>query len=127
MFSFTKNIILCIQLGENNSSLFLQMVHANINHTVSEENLNDKDYMLVDDLQKLTDEYIMEVNSSLTPKPIWRSFIESLFEGIVTLDLDKKDKILVGNLDYLKDTALIFAAYEEEALGISSVYILANY
>lgn len=103
------------------------MIHANLNHTVSEENLNDNDYMLVDDLQKLTDEYIIEVNSSLTPKPIWRSFIESLFEGVVTLDLDKKDKVLVGNLDYLKDTALILAAYEEEALGISSVYILANY
>ncbi|XP_025262790.1 endothelin-converting enzyme homolog isoform X2 [Camponotus floridanus] len=98
------------------SHTIYHMVHANINHTVSEENLNDKDYMLVDDLQKLTDEYIMEVNSSLTPKPIWRSFIESLFDGIVTLDLDEKDKILVGNLDYLKDTALIFAAYEEEAL-----------
>lgn len=103
------------------------MVHANLNHSISEENLSDKDYMLVDDLQKLTDEYIIEVNSSLTPKPIWRSFIELIFDGIVTLDLDKEDKIFVGNLDYLKDTALILAAYEEEALGISSVYILVDY
>lgn len=99
------------------------MVHANINYTLSEEDLSDKDYMLVDDLQKLTDEYIMEINSSLTPKPIWRSFVETLFEGIVTLDLDNKDKVLVGNLDYLKDAALFLAVFEEEALGVYSLYV----
>ncbi|KAM0727351.1 Neprilysin-1 [Formica fusca] len=98
------------------SNSIYHMVHANSNYTISEENLSDKDYMLVDDLQKLTDEYIMEINSSLIPKPIWRSFVESIFEGIVTLDLDKKDKILVGNLDYLKDAALILAVFEEEDL-----------
>lgn len=97
------------------------MVHEDLNHTISEEDLKDKDYMLVDDLQKLTDEYVMEINSSLTPKPIWRSFIESLLKGIVTFDLDEKDKVLVGNLDYLKDAALILAAFEEEALGVYSL------
>ncbi|XP_050462016.1 endothelin-converting enzyme homolog [Cataglyphis hispanica] len=102
-------------LYEISNSIY-HMVHANINYTLSEEDLSDKDYMLVDDLQKLTDEYIMEINSSLTPQPIWRSFVESLFEGIVTLDLDNKDKVLVGNLDYLKDAALILAVFEEEAL-----------
>lgn len=74
--------------------------------------------MLVDHLQNLTDEYIMDVNSSLTLKPIWRPFIESLFEGIVTLDLDNKDKVLIGNLEYLKNIALILAAFEEKELGM---------
>lgn len=76
--------------------------------------------MLVDHLQELTDEYIMDVNSSLTPKLIWRPFLESLFEGVVTLDLDKKDKVLIGNLEYLKNIALILAAFEEKELGMYS-------
>lgn len=100
----------------------MQIVQENENHTISEEDLNEKNYMLVNDLQKLTDEYVMEANSSLTPKPIWRSFVESLFEGF-TLDLDEKDKVLVGNLDYLKNAALILAVFEEEELG---EYVFSN-
>jgi len=94
------------------------MARTDQNQSVLEEDLNDDNYMLVDELQKLTDEYVTGVNSSLTPKSIWRPFIESLFENFVTLDLDNKDKILVCNLDYLKDTALILASYEEEDLGM---------
>lgn len=97
------------------SNMIYHIVQENENHTISEEDLNEKNYMLVNDLQKLTDEYVMEANSSLTPKPIWRSFVESLFEGF-TLDLDEKDKVLVGNLDYLKNAALILAVFEEEEL-----------
>ncbi|XP_029165172.1 neprilysin-1-like [Nylanderia fulva] len=98
------------------SSMIHHMIIENKNFTFSEENLSDKDYMLVDDLQKLTDEYIMEVNSSLTPKPLWRSFVEFLFDGIVALDLDEKDIILVGNLEYLKNAALILSTLDEEEI-----------
>lgn len=73
--------------------------------------------MLVDDLQRITDEYVINVNLSLTPKTIWRPFIETVFKGILQLDLDKEDKILVGNLGFLRDAALIFAAGEEQELG----------
>ncbi|EZA60937.1 Neprilysin-1 [Ooceraea biroi] len=85
------------------------------NLTIYEEILNDDDYMLVDDLQKLTDEYVISRNSTYMPKPIWRPFIESIFDSIATLDLDK-NKILIGNLKYLKDMALIFANIEEQDL-----------
>jgi len=100
------------------------MVYADQNQSISIENLGDSDYMLVDDLQKLTDEYVIDSNLSLTPKPIWRPFIESLFEGIVKLDLDNKDKVLVGNLDYLKNVALFLAFLEEEALGMYFCFII---
>jgi len=100
------------------------MAQADQNQSISIENLSDSDYMLVDDLQKLTDEYVIDNNSSLTPKPIWRPFIESLFEGIVKLDLDNKDKVLVGNLDYLKNVALLLAFLEEEALGMYFCFII---
>lgn len=96
------------------------MVRINQNHTISLENFSDDNYILVDNLQKLTDEYVMDTNSSLIPKPIWRPFIESLFEGSVTLDLDNNDKILIDDFEYLKNIALIFASFEEEVLGIYS-------
>lgn len=73
--------------------------------------------MLVDDLQKLTDLFVTEANSTLTPKPLWRPFIELLFEDIDTLDLNEKDKILVADLEYLKEIALALALTEEEELG----------
>lgn len=101
------------------------MARTDQNESVIEKDLSDDNYMYVDELQKLTDEYVTDFNSSLIPKPIWRPFIESLFENYVTLDLDKKDKILVSNLDYLKDTALILASYEEEELGMCASYSLS--
>lgn len=94
------------------------MAHEDRNQSISIKDLTDNDYMLVDKLQKLTDEYVIENNSSSTPKPIWRPFIESVFEGLVTLDLDNKDVLLIGNLDYLKHVALIFDIFPEEALGM---------
>lgn len=72
--------------------------------------------MLVDDLQRLTDEYVTSVNSTYVPKPIWRPFVETVFDSIATLDLDE-NRVLVGNLKYLKDVALIFAIMEEQDLG----------
>ncbi|XP_018361879.1 PREDICTED: endothelin-converting enzyme 1-like [Trachymyrmex cornetzi] len=100
----------------NISNLLYDMMRANRNHSVSVESLSDSDYMLVDDLQKLTDDHVIDSNLSLTPTPIWRPFIESIFEGIDKLDLDNKDKVLIGNLEYLKDVAVLLACLEEEVL-----------
>lgn len=87
------------------------------NQSIWENDPTDDDYMLVDDLQKLTDEFVSEVNSTVTPKPLWRPFIELVFKDIDTLDLNKTDKILVGDLEYLKEVALMLALTEEEELG----------
>lgn len=73
--------------------------------------------MLVDDLQKLTDEYVTDVNSTLTPKLLWRPFIEMLYKDVDSLDLNSKDKIMIGDLEYLKDIALVLSTCEEEELG----------
>ncbi|XP_025157578.1 neprilysin-11 isoform X2 [Harpegnathos saltator] len=113
---FSKELDVLIEDLYEISSTIYYMVSINQNYSISEDNLSDEDYMLVDDLQRLTDEYVMSVNLSLTPKPIWRPFIESVFKGITSLDLDKKDRVLVGNLEFLKDAALIFAAGEEREL-----------
>lgn len=102
------------------------MSQLEVNESLTEENIKDEDYMFVDDLQKLTDEYVIEVNSSLTPKIIWRPFIEILFKDVVTLDLSGRDKVLVGNLEYLKDLALIIASRNEEDFGIFSNSFLKN-
>ncbi|CAK9811556.1 Nep1 [Anthophora quadrimaculata] len=98
------------------TSTFYSLTRLESNQTIWEDDLTDYDYMLVDDLQKLTDEYVMHVNSTLTPKPLWRPFIELVFEGIDTLDLNGKDKILVGDLEYLKKIALSLALIKEEGL-----------
>ncbi|XP_014467305.1 PREDICTED: neprilysin-11 isoform X1 [Dinoponera quadriceps] len=107
--------VLIEDLYDISSTLYLMVGHSR-NSSISEENLTDEDYMLVDDLQRITDEYVISSNLSLTPKPIWRPFIESVFKGIIPLDLDKKDKVLVGNLEFLKYAALVFAAGEEREL-----------
>ncbi|XP_012215455.1 endothelin-converting enzyme homolog isoform X2 [Linepithema humile] len=111
-----KQLKECIETLYEISSIFYYMARTDQNQSIVEEDLSDDNYMYVDELQKLTDEYVTDVNSSLTPKLIWRPFIESLLENFVTLDLDNKDKILVCNLDYLKDAALILSSYEEEDL-----------
>nr|XP_031838249.1 neprilysin-4 [Nomia melanderi] len=86
------------------------------NDTIWDEDPTDADYMSVDELQKLTDAYVMEVNSSVTPKPLWRPFIEMLFKDISTIDLNGKDKVLVANLEFLKEVAVMLATTEEEEL-----------
>lgn len=102
----TRNIIL------------LQLSRPDTNQTIWEDNLTDDHYMLVDDLQKLTDEFVTEANSTLTPKLLWRPFIELVFKDIdTTLDLDKKDQVLVGDLENLKEVALMLTLSEEEELG----------
>ncbi|XP_014603364.1 PREDICTED: neprilysin-1 [Polistes canadensis] len=104
---------LATQIYELSTVLYL-LTNFNVNTSLTEENIKDEDYMFVDDLQRLTDEYVIEVNSSLTPKIIWRPFIELLFQDVVTLNLSGKDKVLVGNLEYLKDLALVVASRDEQ-------------
>lgn len=96
---------------------FPKLSRLESNQSIWNEAPTDLDYMSVDNLQKLTDQYVTEVNASLTPKPLWRPFIESLFKGIDTLDLNGKDKVLIADLEYLKDVALYLALSEEEELG----------
>lgn len=92
------------------------MIRDNSNDTSSEE-IEDKDYMYVDDLQKVTDEYVRNVNDSLIPRKIWRPFIENLLSDYPDLDLTNKDKILVRNLDYLKQVAYLMSVYDDKILG----------
>ncbi|KOC67822.1 Endothelin-converting enzyme 1 [Habropoda laboriosa] len=98
------------------TSTFYYLSRLESNQSIWEEDPTDGDYMLVDDLQKLTDEFVMEVNSTLAPKPLWRPFIELVFNDIDTLDLNGKDKVLVGDLEYLKEIAAYLALTEEEEL-----------
>lgn len=95
----------------------LQLSRLENNQSIWEVDPTDGDYMLVDDLQKLTDEYVTEVNSTLAPKPLWKPFIESVFKDIDTLDLNRKDKVLIGDMEYLKEVALLLAASDEGELG----------
>ena len=101
----------------NSCTPSLQLSRLESNESIWEDDPTDDYYMLVDDLQKLTDLFVTEVNSTLTPKPLWRPFIELVYEDIDTLDLNKKDKILVADLEYLKEIALTLALTEEEELG----------
>lgn len=99
------------------TSEFYYLSRPDTNQTIWEDNLTDDHYMLVDDLQKLTDEFVTEANSTLTPKLLWRPFIELVFKDIdTTLDLDKKDQVLVGDLENLKEVALMLTLSEEEEL-----------
>ncbi|XP_043520500.1 neprilysin-11-like isoform X1 [Frieseomelitta varia] len=98
------------------TSTFYYLSRLESNESIWEDDPTVDDYMLVDDLQKLTDLFVTKTNSTLTPKPLWRPFIELLFEDIGTLDLNEKDKILVADLEYLKEIALTLALAEEEEL-----------
>ncbi|XP_006610149.1 neprilysin-4-like isoform X1 [Apis dorsata] len=96
------------------TSAFYYLSHYD--ETTWQDDPTDDNYMLVDDLQKVTDEFVTEVNSTLTPKLLWRPFIELVFKDIDTLDLDNKDKVLIGDLEYLKEIALMLTLAEEEEL-----------
>ncbi|XP_053997359.1 neprilysin-4 isoform X1 [Hylaeus anthracinus] len=98
------------------TSTFYYLSRLEGNDSMWEEDSADIPCMTVDDLQKLTDEYVMEVNSTLTPKPLWRPFIEMLYKDVESLDLNGKDKILIGDLEYLKTISLVLATCEDEDL-----------
>lgn len=72
--------------------------------------------MLIDDLQQITDEYVKASNESLEPKLIWKPFLQELLNGAIKFD--PKQKILIGDLDYLKEVALIIASTDDNLLGI---------
>lgn len=97
--------------------IVLQLMEDYANETIDDEDvvIEDSDYMFLDDLQKITDEYVMSVNDSLTPIVLWKPFIEQLLEDVVDFD-PRRDKVLVGDLDYLKQVAVVLASSEEDLL-----------
>ncbi|KZC06063.1 PREDICTED: neprilysin-2 [Dufourea novaeangliae] len=97
-----------------NAFYFLSRLESN--QTIWEDDPTEADYMSVDELQKLTDAYAMETNSSVTPEPLWRPYIEMVFKDVDTVDLDGKDKILVADLEYLKLIAFMLTTTDEEEL-----------
>ncbi|XP_011310718.1 endothelin-converting enzyme 1 isoform X2 [Fopius arisanus] len=98
------------------SAIFYYMSREDNNETVTDEDITDKDYMLVDNLQRLTDNYVKYENCSLKPRKIWRPFIEEVCRGVVDLDLDGRDKVLVANFGYIKDLALLLATTDDDKL-----------
>lgn len=111
-----------VSLRRNYSILELEIFFAlQLNQQYSnqsseeEEDIQDSDYMLIDDLQRITDEYVRSVNESLRPKLLWKSFIQEVVSGVVKFN--PKEKILIADIDYLKDVALLVASAEDELLG----------
>ncbi|XP_066603000.1 neprilysin-1 isoform X2 [Prorops nasuta] len=98
------------------SSTVYYLSHPDDNKTLSEEDVKDEDYTMVDDLQKVTDEFILQYNSSLSSAPLWRPYIEQIFKDILEIDLTGNDPVLIGNLDYLMNIALILASTDQEDL-----------
>lgn len=71
--------------------------------------------MLLDDLQRLTDEYVKEVNETLEPKVFWKPFVQELLRGVI--EFDPQQKVLIGDLDYLKEVAVVLASTDDDLLG----------
>ncbi|XP_034942864.1 endothelin-converting enzyme homolog isoform X2 [Chelonus insularis] len=111
-----KTIKKVVQQIYDITGLLFQMSHADSNSTLSDENINDDDYMLVDELQKVTDMHVKQEDDTLEPKLIWRPYIEEIFKGIIDLELSENDKLLIANLGYLKDLAVLMASLEEDVL-----------
>ncbi|KAJ8680969.1 hypothetical protein QAD02_016756 [Eretmocerus hayati] len=76
--------------------------------------IKDSDYLLLDEIQEITDDYVKSMNDSLVPRKFWRPFIDEVLDGLV--DSNQGRKVLVGNIDYLKDVALIMASAKEDVL-----------
>ncbi|XP_078049259.1 M13 family metallopeptidase neprilysin 5 [Augochlora pura] len=98
------------------SNSFYYLSRLESNQSIWEDDPTDADYMTVDELQELTDAYVIEYNSTITPAPLWRPFIEMVFKDVGTIDLDGKDRLLIGDLEYLKQVALMVATTDEEEL-----------
>ena len=56
------------------------------------------------------------MNSSIEPRQLWRPYMEELFRDIKDLDL-KKDKVLIDNLEYMKDVAYLLETTDQTLLG----------
>jgi hypothetical protein len=72
--------------------------------------------MSIEDLQQITDTYVKSINESLEPKIIWKPFIQELLKGIINFDL--QEKILIANINYLKEVAVILSTTDDDLLGI---------
>ncbi|KAJ8680665.1 hypothetical protein QAD02_016452 [Eretmocerus hayati] len=100
-----------LELSQNFEDL-----EAGYHNRTSEDDIDvqDSDYILLDDLQQVTDDFIKLMNDSLEPKMFWRQFVDEVLDGI--LEFDQERKVLVSNIDYLKDVSLILAAADEDLL-----------
>lgn len=74
--------------------------------------------MFVNELQTITDDYVKESNSSMEPLELWKPFIEALFKDLIRPNWHKKYKLLVVDLEYLKNIAVLFIETEQEVLGM---------
>ena len=54
-------------------------------------------------------------NNSIEPKIIWKPFVEELLDGIV--EFDPNQEILIGDLKYLKEVALLLSSTDDELIG----------
>ncbi|XP_023315896.1 membrane metallo-endopeptidase-like 1, partial [Trichogramma pretiosum] len=80
------------------------------------EEVDDANYMLLDELQRLTDDYVRSVNKSIVPRPLWRPFVEELLRGL-EIDFDlTQHKVYVGDLEFLQEIALVLSSTDEQLL-----------
>ncbi|XP_001605702.1 endothelin-converting enzyme homolog isoform X1 [Nasonia vitripennis] len=110
------------------SGVFYALANSAENQTIDDdddEDIQDSDYMLLDELQRLTDEYVKEVNDTLEPKVFWKPFVQELLRGIV--DFDPEMKVLIGDLDYLKEVAVVLASTEDELLETAIWWTVVDY
>lgn len=73
------------------------------------------DLLSLDDLQRITDDFVKQVNKTFKPKIDWKSFFQNLFEGIGKIDSDQK--VRIDGLRYFKNVSLLFSTTPDEYLG----------
>ncbi|CAB0041351.1 unnamed protein product [Trichogramma brassicae] len=90
--------------------------NKSINFSEEPEEVDDADYMLLDELQRLTDDHVRSVNVSIVPRPLWRPFVEELLRGL-EVDFDPaQQKVYVDNLEFLQEIALVLSSTDEQLL-----------
>lgn len=83
--------------------------------------ITDDNYMLLDDLQRVTDEFVKSYNDSLEPKLLWKPFVDELLKDIYKFDY-KRQKIFIPEIEYLKEIALLLAQVEDNDLLETAVW-----
>lgn len=72
--------------------------------------------MTLDNLQNITDEYVKSTNDTLIPILLWKPFVTQLFREFKEFD-ENKTNILVADIDYMKDVAVLLASTDERLIG----------
>ncbi|XP_011499234.1 PREDICTED: neprilysin-1 [Ceratosolen solmsi marchali] len=108
------------------SEVFYTLSNLHRNQTMDDDNdIQDSDYMLIEDLQQITDEYVKSINESLEPKIIWKPFIQELLKEII--DFDPKEKILISDINYLKEVAVILSSTGDNLLETAIWWTVVDY